>query len=295
MHASPTLGYIGLGKMGGPMALRLARAGYRLHVFGRNTGRLAPVLAEGAIACADPAEVAANSDIVVTCVTDTAAVEEIVFGKRGIAAGARKDSLLVDMSTISPAETIRMASRLKESAGMRWIDAPVSGGAKGAEAGSLVVMVGGSDEDLHTVRPVLAHLGHRITLMGAIGAGQTTKLINQVMVAGTMGLLAEAIGLAARAGIDAAKIPGAVAGGRADSTMLQHFWERTLACDFTPSGSIASISKDLDLIHSFAKNLNVTLPLMRLVSETNRHLLDQGFGEEDINSIYRLYWPDPSD
>jgi len=291
MSELPSIGYIGLGNMGGPMASRLAAAGYEVHVCGRNPQRLDPLIAAGAIRCAGPREVAQRAEIVFTCVTETAAVEEVALGPDGIAAGGRRDGLLIDMSTIAPDATARIAGVLDQRCGMRWIDAPVSGGSVGAAAGTLTIMAGGHAEDIDRVRPVLAQLGQRVTRMGSVGAGQTTKLINQVFVSCSMAMISEAFGLAARAGLDVASLPGALAGGRADSTMLQHFWPRLVAGDFAPTSSVTSIVKDIALVQEFGRQVHAFMPLTGQVAEMNQWLIANGCAAEDINALYKLFRP----
>lgn len=291
MSAAASLGYVGLGNMGGPMAIRLLEAGFTVHVSGRDPARLDPVVAAGAVRCAGPREVAERSDIVFTCVTDLAAVEDVVFGPHGLAAGGRAGGLLVDMSTVAPDATVRMAEALDRQAGMRWIDAPVSGGVAGAKAGTLAIMAGGRRDDIERVGPAFAPLG-RVTRMGGVGSGQKTKLINQIFVSCGMAVIAEAFGLAARSGIDLAALPAALSGGRADSRMLQDFWPRLVADDFAPTSSVRSLLKDLGFIQALGREVNAPLPITALVAEFNRSLVAQGFAEEDINALYRLVRPD---
>jgi 3-hydroxyisobutyrate dehydrogenase len=292
MSALAPLGYIGLGHMGGPMAMRLAQAGYPLHIWARNPKRLEPVVAAGAVACASPREVAERSQIVFLCVTDTAAVEAIALGEEGVGAGGHAGGVLVDMSTIVPGAAERLAAELEGRCGMSWIDAPVSGGPPAARAGTLAIMAGGKGQDIEAVRPVVAHLG-RITRMGPVGAGQKTKVINQILVFCGMAMVAEAFGLAARAGLDLPALPIALAGGRADSRMLQDFWPRLVAGDFAPTSSVRSAAKDLVFVQALGRQVNAFLPFTGLVAELNQSLIANGFAEEDINAIYRLFRPNP--
>ena len=185
------LGYLGLGLMGGPMALRLATAGYALRVWNRSPDKTEPLVAAGAEVAATPRAVAEGSDIVFTCLTDTAAVEAVVFGADGIASGASQGKVLVDFSSMRPDRAAEFAARLRRETGMGWIDAPVSGGVPGATNGTLTVMAGGTPEDFARVEPVVAQLSGRFTLMGPNGAGQTTKLINQMIVSTGLALMAE--------------------------------------------------------------------------------------------------------
>ena len=206
-NEKPSLGFIGLGLMGSPIALKLREAGYPLAVWGRTVAKLEAALAAGAEALDSPRAVAAASDIVFLCVTDTAAVEAVVFGDDGVAAGAAAGKVLVDHSSIRPDASRALAARLLDETGMAWIDAPVSGGAAGVEAGTLVVMAGGTPEAFARVEPVMTSYAGRATLMGPSGAGQTTKLINQALVGVGFAVIAEIAALARDAGMDAAQIP----------------------------------------------------------------------------------------
>lgn len=277
--------------MGSPMVMRLLSAGLPVHVWARNPDRLGPMLQAGAIACSSPRDMAENAEIIFTCLSDTAAVEEVVLGPEGIGAARRSGGLLVDMSTVAPDATVRMAAELKCLCGREWIDAPVSGGTNGAQTGTLTIMVGGSSDNLDRVRPLLAHLGKRVTLMGGIGAGQTTKLINQTIVACTMMVLAEALGLAKRTGLDVATLPAALAGGRADSTMLQQLWPRMVENDFTPTGTIQSMVKDLKLVQSLGQAVHAAMPITAITAELHQWLMANGFADKDITSAYRIFRP----
>lgn len=288
---NPTLGYIGLGKMGNPMAMRLLSAGIPVHVWARNPDRLSPMLRAGATASSSPRDMADHAEIIFTCLSDTAAVEEVVLGPDGLSAARRTGGILVDMSTVAPDATIRMAAALKSRCGREWVDAPVSGGTIGAQAGTLTIMVGGSSANLDQVRPYLDHLGKRITLMGDIGSGQTTKLINQTIVACTTMVLAEALGLAKRTGLDVEALPAALAGGRADSTILQQLWPRMVESDFAPTGTIQSMLKDLKLVQALGQTVHAAMPITAIVSELHQWLISTGFAKEDITSAYRFFRP----
>ena len=285
----PALGYIGLGNMGGPMAVRLSKAGYTVNVYGRNRERLEPALAAGAQECRSPKEVAERAGILFTCLTDTAAVEKVVFDSNGIAAGAKAGSLIVDMSTISPEATIAMAAKLRDSTGMEWVDAPISGGTVGATDGTLSIFVGGRAEDFVSVRPVLQHIGRNITLMGALGSGQTTKLINQIIVCCSVAMLAEACGLAERAGLDVTALPDALAGGRADSAAMKAYWLRLAKRDYTSLSTVTSIMKDIDLVQATARRVGAVLPLTSTVREYNQILVNAGYAGEDLTALARLF------
>jgi 2-hydroxy-3-oxopropionate reductase len=216
-------------------------------------------------------------------------MEDIIFGEHGLTASMHKNRCLVDMSTIDPVLTRAMAARAFELNRLCWIDAPVSGGTVGAEAGTLAIMAGGRAEDIDVVRPILSHLGQRVTHMGPNGAGQVTKLVNQIIVSVTMGMIAEAAGLAVRSGIDAAKIPEALKGGRADSTIMQQMWARFIAEDYKPTGTVDSILKDVTLLRSFAAAFAAPLPFTNMAGEYYRWLAANGHGDEDLTSMFRFF------
>ncbi len=216
MEITSAFGWIGLGDIGKPMALQLIGAGHRVRVWGRTPERLQPALDAGATAAASPAELAAACDAVFLCVTDGDAVEEVVFGPQGVADGARRGSVVIDHSTIHP-ETARLASRRLASSGVAWVDAPVSGGAVGAKAGTLSVFLGGDDADVARVTPWLSAYARNVTHMGPAGSGQATKSCNQAVVAASIALWAEVIAYARRCGLDPDRVVDALAGGWADS------------------------------------------------------------------------------
>lgn len=178
------VGYIGIGLMGRPMVIRLLKAGFQVAIWGRNPAKLQGIVAAGAILLDSAADVASRSDIIILCVADTAAVQAVVDGERGLAIGLCAGKIVVDMSTIDATVTRRLAERLRRETGAGWIDAPVSGGPPGAEAGTLAVMAGGDAAEFERSKAVVNHLAGRYTLMGPVGAGQTTKMINQVIVGG---------------------------------------------------------------------------------------------------------------
>jgi len=289
----PKLGYIGLGLMGAPMARRLVEAGYRVTVWGRTPAKLAPVVAAGAVEAPSAAAVAAESDIVFICLSDTAAVEAVVYGAEGIAVGAGPGKILVDMSSIRPEATERMAERLRRETGMGWIDAPVSGGVAGSESGALTVMAGGTQADFDRAAPVVAHLAKRFTLMGPNGAGQVTKLINQVMVGTVVAVLSEAASLAVRAGIDAARMPEALAGGRADSLPLQQFFPKMVSGDFFVESHLKTMLKDLETVQDLARQTGSAMPMTAMATELHRLMVQRGHADEDGTALARLYRDDP--
>lgn len=287
-------GFIGTGLMGAPMAARLLAAGYALTVWNRTRAKLAPLLAMGAQEAGSPANVARAATVIFTCVTDGPAMEAAVFGPGGIAEGAQKGSVLVDFSSIAPDTTRDIAARLKDQTGMGWVDAPVSGGVPGAEAGTLAIMAGGDAAEVERVRPAVMTMAARFTHMGPLGAGQTTKLCNQVIVGCTMAVLAEAARLATNAGVDAARLPEALAGGFADSKPLQIFLPRMVAGQHTPPlGHVYTMLKDLDSVGDLSRAAMSPVPMTAQATELFRLLMARGGETADALEIYKLSAPKP--
>ena len=283
------LGFIGLGLMGLPMALRLREAGHALSVWNRSPAKADAARHAGASVAASPADVARSADIVFLCLTDSAAVEQVVFGSGGLASADGTGRIVVDFSSIAPAATRDIAARLEAANGMRWIDAPVSGGTKGAAEGTLAVMAGGAQADFERVRPCVLAMAQRFTLMGPLGAGQTTKLCNQVIVGSAMCVLAEATRLALNAGIDPLLLPQALAGGFADSKPLQLFVPRMAqAIHEPPLGHAHTMLKDLDTVVDLARETGTPVPMAALAAQTFR-LLAAARGEGcDALEVFKL-------
>ena len=280
------LGYIGIGLMGKPMVLRLLAAGHEVTVWNRSKEKLAPVLEKGAKAAASPAEVARASEIVMMCVTDQKAAEEVLFSSQGVVHGSAK--LLIDFSSIAPASAREFAKKLA-ARGIGMIDAPVSGGVPGAEKGTLAIMAGGRAEDVERARPIVMHLAQRFTRMGDSGAGQVTKLCNQIIVGSLFPVIAEAIRLAEAAGVDARSLPEALKGGFADSLPLQIFGARMAARNFEPPLGASNIMlKDLENAAAVAREFGVPLPMARTAAELYRLLDAQGKGEKDPAVLVEL-------
>jgi 3-hydroxyisobutyrate dehydrogenase len=291
MQLRPKLGYIGLGLMGKPMTLRLLAAGYQVSVWNRSREKLAPVVEKGAKPVESPAAVARASDIVMLCVTDQKAAEQVLFGRDGVAEGASAGKLVVDFSSIAPAAARAFAARLAER-GVGLVDAPVSGGTAGAEKGTLVVMAGGRAEDIERARPVVMHLAQRFTRMGDAGAGQITKLCNQIIVGCLFPVIAEAVRLAEAAGVDANMLPEALKGGSADSGPLQVYGARMAARTFEPRLSANSIMlKDLENAATVAKECGVPLPMAETAAGRYRMLAAQGKAEQDPATLIELLLP----
>jgi 3-hydroxyisobutyrate dehydrogenase len=263
------------------MVLRLLAAGHEVTVWNRSRDKLAPVLEKGAKAAASPADVARAAGIVMMCVTDQKAAEEVLFSAGGIAASGKKNLLVIDFSSIAPASAREFSRKLNE-VNISMIDAPVSGGVPGAEKGTLAVMAGGRAEDIERARPVVMQLAQRFTRMGDAGAGQVTKLCNQVIVGSLLPVLADAVRLAEAAGVDAKRLPEALKGGFADSLPLQIFGARMAARDFEPPLSAADILlKDLENAAGVARELGVPLTMAHAAAELYRQLKAQGRGGQD--------------
>jgi 3-hydroxyisobutyrate dehydrogenase len=280
------IGFVGLGTMGAAMAANLARAGFGLTVWNRTPGR-APELDElGVVRATTPAEVAAASDIVVICVSDTPDVEGVLFGPAGIAAGARSGTLVVDCSTISPAATRDFASRLRET-DVALVDAPVSGGSEGAQKATLTIFVGGEAADVERARPILAALGKTITHVGPIGSGQAVKAVNQVILAGTYLGVAEGIVLALKSGLDVGQVVEALGGGAAQSWVLANRSGRMIANDYPLGFKVALHRKDLGIALDLARELGADLPVAALAADLETSLMAEGHTDDDMSALAR--------
>jgi len=244
--ADMRVGFCGMGTMGAAMAANVARAGFPLTVWNRTPGRAGVPISEGATEAGRPADVAANSDIIVLCVSDTPDVEQVLFGDDGVASSLAEGALVIDCSTIAPAATRDFAERLASS-GVSLVDAPVSGGSEGAEKGTLTIMVGGNDADVARAMPVLEAMGSSITHMGPSGAGQATKAVNQVILSGVYLGVAEGMVLAMKSGLDAEKVAGALAGGAAGSWVLNNRSGRMIDNEYPLGFRIALHLKDLTI------------------------------------------------
>ena len=284
------LGFVGIGLMGEAMTRNLLDRGYAVTVWNLEPERLDTVVPHGARPAASPAAVAEASDIVMTCVLHTAAVESVVFGRDGIAAAAQPDRLLIDLSTADPAATREMAARLKRETGMGWVDAPVSGGPQAARDGTMAVMAGGAAADIERIRALMADMAGNFTHMGPSGAGQTTKMINQAIVGTGFVLMAEALILAERAGIDAARLPQCLAGGFADSNLLRNLYPQMQARDFEPPRSYArQLLKDMKAVKAFAHDFGLDLAVVEKAAEQFAAFVAQGNEMSDSASVIRLY------
>ncbi|MBK4990381.1 NAD(P)-dependent oxidoreductase [Pseudomonas sp. S36] len=290
----PSLAFAGIGLMGLPMCRRLLAAGYPLTVWNRSPDKCDALVAAGARRAASPAELSRDADMVLLCLADTAVVREVVFGEAGIALGGRSGQLLIDLSSLEPGATREMAAELAALCGMAWLDAPVSGGTPGAEAGSLAIMVGGDAHDLHRAQPVLQVLGQRVTHMGAVGAGQVTKACNQMIVACNALVIAEVIALAERSGVDTRLLAEALAGGFADSKPLQILAPQMAASTYQPvKWHVRTLLKDLDNAVKLSREQGAATPISGLAAQLMRLHASQGFLDQDPSTLVEQYRSKP--
>jgi 3-hydroxyisobutyrate dehydrogenase len=287
MEAKPfKLGYVGVGLMGLPMVQRLLKLGWRVRAYDILAERLTQ---SGAQACASAAEAAREVDVVLLNLPTNDAVVDAVFGERGLAKSMREPQLVVDFSTI-PVEACRgHAARLEQEAGCRWVDTPVSGGPPASAAGTLTVMAGGREEDIARLAPLMRDVAGRCTRMGPVGAGLAAKMINQLVVGVGHAMLAEAVALCEKAGIDAARIPECLAGGYADSNLMKAYWPRMVERDFTPRGYVRQLLKDLEMVAKWAGGLDATTPMLTQALFLYRELAKRGHAELDSSAIRKLY------
>mgnify|MGYP005844088777 CR=1 FL=1 len=283
---SERIGFIGLGIMGRGMAANLLKAGFSVRVWNRTAARTEALIEAGAAAGASPADVAAHSDIIITCVSDTPDVERVLFGDEGVVEGAKSGALVVDCSTISPAATRAFAARLAER-GVAMLDAPVSGGSEGAAKGTLSIMIGGAVEDYARALPAFQAMGKTITHIGPIGAGQTVKLVNQILVVGNCLAMAEALLLAQAGGVDLEKVYAAVSQGAGGSWMFTNRAPQIMKRDWRPGFTIALQQKDLRLVLDAADELGVPLLGTSLIFNLYRTLEKMGLHEEGNHALIK--------
>lgn len=282
------LGFIGLGIMGQPMALNLRRGGFDVSVWARKPERAAPLKAEGITVCDSIKAVAAQSDVIFTCVGDTPDVEQVIFGPEGLAAGAKPGSVIVDMSTISPDATRQFAARLQNEKGVQMLDAPVSGGESGAIAGTLSIMVGGAPDVFARVKPYFEKMGKNIVHVGDNGAGQVAKACNQIVVAVSIEAVSEAMLLAEKSGVDGKKVREALMGGFAGSKIMEIHGQRMLNNDFKPGFKTVLHRKDMGIVLQTAANLGIDLPATTLTTLHLDEVIKSGDGELDSSAIFKV-------
>ncbi|HMK36077.1 MAG TPA: NAD(P)-dependent oxidoreductase [Desulfomonilaceae bacterium] len=278
--------FIGLGTMGGPMALNIMKAGHDLIIYNRTAGKEELLTAQGAQRAASPTDAARKAEVIVTCLSDTPDVEDVVLGADGIIHGAQPGTIVVDMSTISPEATRRIAQAVGQK-GIRMVDAPVSGGSEGAQRGTLAIMVGGNPEDVEKVLPVLQSMGTSVTHVGPIGAGQLTKAINQIIIAGVYFSVAEGMVLGIKAGLDMEKVLQAVSHGAAGSWVLTNRSRNMIDNSYPLGFRVRLHQKDLRIALETARKLGVTLPVAALVDQIENGIIARGYGDEDVSAMAR--------
>ena len=284
----PAIGFIGLGIMGKPMARNLLRAGYPLVVLNRSRAPMDELVAEGAQAGTSPKDVAARVDVVITMLPDSPDVEAVALGPDGIGAGIKDGALWIDMSTIAPVTTNRVASELAAK-GVESLDAPVSGGEKGAIDATLSIMVGGSEPAFERAKPIFDMLGKNIVHVGELGAGQVTKACNQIVVGVTIEAVAEALALAETSGVDPAKVRAALLGGFAQSKILEVHGQRMIDRAFNPGFKAKLHRKDMNIAANAGDELGMDLAAAKLVRERFDQLIARGDGERDHSALRTLY------
>jgi 3-hydroxyisobutyrate dehydrogenase-like beta-hydroxyacid dehydrogenase len=285
-----TIGFIGLGLMGRAFVARLREVGHRVVGFDIDAAKIAAAEMDGMARAAGPADVASRADLVLVCVVNTAAVEDVV--KRIVAAGRLDGRALVDLSTTEIEATCRLAARLQAEAGMTFVDAPVSGGPDAARTGTLAIMAGGPDDVIRRIEPVMQQLG-RFTHMGPVGTGQATKLVNQTIVLSNYCVLAEALRLAEAHGVDTSKIPDALGAGFAGSNLMTVAFPRMVARDFAPRGYARQVLKDLELLQADARAHHLAMPMASQALTLFRLLVASGQGDLDAGAVVTLL-PEPS-
>lgn len=287
MNEKPTVGFIGLGIMGQPMARNVLINGYPLVVYDLSPAAVAALTAQGASAADSPRHLAEQVDIVLLCLPDSPDVQAAMLGPDGVLAGTRAGQIVIDMSTISPVVARELATTAAAQ-GVTFLDAPVSGGEVGARSGTLSIMVGGDEATLEQVRPLLQTMGQRILHMGTSGAGQVTKACNQIVIAVTIQAVAEAFVLAAKAGVDPAQVRQALLGGHAYSKVLESQGERFLKHDFTPGFRTRLQYKDLNIALDAGRAYGAPLPASALVQQLYGALLAQGAADVDHAALVTL-------
>lgn len=287
------VGFIGLGTMGGAMCGHLISAGLPVTVWARAKDRAQDALDAGAGWAVSPAALAEAVDIIILCVSNDDAVEEIVFGTDGITGAGGQGKILVDHSSIHPVTTREWADRLKSDAGTGWIDAPVSGGPGGAARGELVVMAGGNSRNFDVVRPVISHYAKQITLMGPAGSGQATKACNQLIIGAEICAIAEALNLAKNFGMNAQALADALKGGWADSPVLQDHGRRMATADYSDPADASMMMKDMNIASDLGQRTNSPMPVTDLVTSLYRRAIDEGNMDGGQIAPIRLYSKDP--
>jgi 2-hydroxy-3-oxopropionate reductase len=284
MKRNPKVGFVGLGIMGTPMAENLLKAGFELTVYNRSQPPVDLLTSLGASAASSPKAVAALSDVVITMVTDSEAVKEVVLGQKGVLEGAHEGLVLIDMSTISPSVTRSISASLAAK-GVNALDAPVSGGDVGARDGTLTIMVGGPETVFESCLPILQAMGKKVVYMGPTGAGQLTKLANQILVACNMIGVSECLNFAKRAGLDPGRVVDSLSAGAASSWSLVNLGPKVVRRDFAPGFKVKLLQKDLRYVLSTAAELNAPLPATTLVHQLYKRVEENGLGDAGTQAL----------
>jgi 3-hydroxyisobutyrate dehydrogenase-like beta-hydroxyacid dehydrogenase len=281
------IGFIGLGLMGRPMCKNLEAAGAELIIYNRSRGKMDDLTRQGMSPASSPRDLAAGAETVILMVSNTPAVEQVLTGENGVLEGLKRNALVIDMGTTAVPATRELAARVRDK-GADYVDAPVSGGVLGAEAGTLAIMAGGSDAAVGRALPIFEALGKNITHVGDVGSGQVAKAANQIIVGLTIGAVAEALTLAKRSGVDAAKVRAALQGGFAASRILEVHGERMINGAFEPGGKAVTQRKDLSQALELAKSLGLELPATALNMALYDRLIENGGGELDHSALFKV-------
>ncbi|MDQ7089994.1 MAG: NAD(P)-dependent oxidoreductase [Methylococcales bacterium] len=288
LNEQKRLGFIGIGLMGKPLTLRLLQAGFQVNVWNRSVEKLTAVTDQGAVACDSITDLVQASEVIILCLADNQAVREVI--EHGILNSTASHKLIIDLSSIHPETTRELALKLQKKCAISWVDAPVSGGTIGAEQGTLAIMAGGREEDIAIARAVLKPLYQQLTHMGELGTGQITKICNQMIVSCNVLVIAEMIALAKKAGVDAAKIPLALAGGFADSIPLQRVAPEMVAEKFEPvKWRVKTLLKDLTMAVDISSQQGNSIPMSALAAQLMQLHGSQGFLEQDPSTLIKLF------
>jgi 3-hydroxyisobutyrate dehydrogenase len=288
------IGYVGVGLMGLPMVKRLASLGYPIKAYDVVAEKTAAAVAAGAAAASSPADAARGVEIVLLNLPTTEAVEEAVFGDKGVASALSPPQLVIDFSTIKVDKCKAFGQKLRAATQCGWIDAPVSGGPPASGSGTLTIMAGGEPNEVERARPLFADISEHFTRMGPSGAGMAAKMLNQLIVGCGHAVMAEAIVLAEAAGIEAERLPECLAGGHADGSLLQKLYPRMQRRDFAPLGYARQVLKDLEMVHEYAAGLKAPTPMMSEALSLYRILIHLGHAELDSGAILKVYDRAPS-
>ncbi|MFC9502877.1 NAD(P)-dependent oxidoreductase [Streptomyces sp. NPDC057002] len=289
MAGQSDVGIAGLGVMGSAIARRLLRRERAVRVYDIRPAAVVELTQDGATTAESPA-LLATSGVVILSLNTADIVEQVVFGPDGVLSAAPDGVLVIDMSSIDPARTREFAERAAKL-GAGWVDAPLSGGAPGAERGELTLMLGGEEEHVERALPVLGALASRLTHLGPAGSGQLVKSVNQVLVGCGFAALAEAAALVRAAGLAPQQVLTALSGGRADSALLQEFFVKFAEADLSPTGRVSNMVKDLEAARDYARSAGVPLPVTTSVAELHRWLTAAGHGDADNAALMHYYAP----